>query len=153
MSDLRTTFPVTSNYSTLRRISHCMRKKTIEWDVRHEGRGSEVPVTVSQSSCMSFTANTQRQTSALERAISNVYHNGKGWFAGTWGGGVLNDHIITGGCSQDKLRNKRCLWPRIKPLKRNRRELKLTRTGTLKNAVFLEVTPCGSCKNRRFEGT
>jgi hypothetical protein len=24
---------------------------------------------------------------------------------------------------------------------------------TLKNAVFLDVTPCGSCNNRRFEGT
>jgi hypothetical protein len=24
---------------------------------------------------------------------------------------------------------------------------------TLKNAVFRDVTPCGSCKNRRFEGT
>jgi hypothetical protein len=24
---------------------------------------------------------------------------------------------------------------------------------TMKNAVFWDVTPCGSCKNRRFEGT
>jgi hypothetical protein len=24
---------------------------------------------------------------------------------------------------------------------------------TMKNVVFLDVTPCGSCKNRRFEGT
>jgi hypothetical protein len=23
----------------------------------------------------------------------------------------------------------------------------------MKNAVFWDVTPCGSCKNRRFEGT
>jgi hypothetical protein len=26
-------------------------------------------------------------------------------------------------------------------------------TVTMKNAVFLDVTPCGSCKNRRFGGT
>jgi hypothetical protein len=25
--------------------------------------------------------------------------------------------------------------------------------GTVKNDVFLDVTPCGSCKNRRFGGT
>jgi hypothetical protein len=25
--------------------------------------------------------------------------------------------------------------------------------GTMKNAVFWGVTPCGSCKNRRFGGT
>jgi hypothetical protein len=24
---------------------------------------------------------------------------------------------------------------------------------TMKNGVFWDVTPCGSCKNRRFEGT
>jgi hypothetical protein len=24
---------------------------------------------------------------------------------------------------------------------------------TMKNAVFLDVTPCGRCKNRRFGGT
>jgi hypothetical protein len=24
---------------------------------------------------------------------------------------------------------------------------------TMKNAVFWDVTPCGSCKNRRFGGT
>jgi hypothetical protein len=24
---------------------------------------------------------------------------------------------------------------------------------TMKNGVFLDVTPCGSCKNRRFGGT
>jgi hypothetical protein len=24
---------------------------------------------------------------------------------------------------------------------------------TMKNAVFWDVTPCGSCKNRRLEGT
>jgi hypothetical protein len=24
---------------------------------------------------------------------------------------------------------------------------------TMKNGVFLDVTPCGSSKNRRFEGT
>jgi hypothetical protein len=24
---------------------------------------------------------------------------------------------------------------------------------TMKNVVFWDVTPCGSCKNRRFEGT
>jgi hypothetical protein len=24
---------------------------------------------------------------------------------------------------------------------------------TMKNAVFWDVTPCSSCKNRRFEGT
>jgi hypothetical protein len=24
---------------------------------------------------------------------------------------------------------------------------------TVKNAVFWDVTPCGSCKNRRFRGT
>jgi hypothetical protein len=24
---------------------------------------------------------------------------------------------------------------------------------TMKNAVFWDVTPCDSCKNRRFEGT
>jgi hypothetical protein len=24
---------------------------------------------------------------------------------------------------------------------------------TMKNDVFWDVTPCGSCKNRRFEGT
>jgi hypothetical protein len=24
---------------------------------------------------------------------------------------------------------------------------------TMKNAVFLDVTPCGSCKNQRFSGT
>jgi hypothetical protein len=26
-------------------------------------------------------------------------------------------------------------------------------TMTMKNGVFWEVTPCGSCKNRRFRGT
>jgi hypothetical protein len=50
---------------------------------------------------------------------------------------------------------------------RNRRKMKITeRIGTkklerkmegksakLKNGVFWDVTPCGSCKNRRFGGT
>jgi hypothetical protein len=34
-------------------------------------------------------------------------------------------------------------------------EVKIRREhiGKLKNGVFLDVTPCGSCKNRRFGGT
>jgi hypothetical protein len=27
------------------------------------------------------------------------------------------------------------------------------KAGTMKNGVFWDVTPCGSCKNRRFRGT
>jgi hypothetical protein len=30
--------------------------------------------------------------------------------------------------------------------------LTITKTKIKKNAVFWDVTPCGSCKNRRFEG-
>jgi hypothetical protein len=29
----------------------------------------------------------------------------------------------------------------------------ISELGTMKNGVFLDVTSCGSCKNRRFRGT
>jgi hypothetical protein len=31
--------------------------------------------------------------------------------------------------------------------------LEVFKAVTMKNSVFWDVTPCGSCKNRRFEGT
>jgi hypothetical protein len=41
-----------------------------------------------------------------------------------------------------------CMWMR------NRAPVSAgNRTKTLKNGVFWDVTPCGSCKNRRFGGT
>jgi hypothetical protein len=41
----------------------------------------------------------------------------------------------------------------LRPLKHWDRGLEVFTAGTMKNAVFWDVTPCGSYKNRYFEGT
>jgi hypothetical protein len=42
---------------------------------------------------------------------------------------------------------------RKRQLKSNYVRFEVSTAVTMKNAVFWEVTPCGSCKNRRFGGT